>query len=135
MNLIYWRSNVSQSCCPLQSYLLSCKSATMILAATMAKQKHCKPIFHSDARPLALGPCVGLNPQRNDFVLPIPTCWYLKTLKFALPSTPILKFVLPPMQNPSVSQWNIGCIGSPKQNLRVGHVHFFFFQSIYVVTP
>ena len=46
-----------------------------------------KPIFHCDAKPLALGLGVGLEPQHNDFALPIPTCWYLKTLKFALPQT------------------------------------------------
>ena len=28
-----------------------------------------KPIFHCDAKPFALGPCVGLDP------LGIPTCW------------------------------------------------------------
>ena len=46
-----------------------------------------KPIFHCDAKPFALGPAVGLDPQRYNFVLGIPTCWYLKTLKFALPPT------------------------------------------------
>ena len=39
-----------------------------------------KPIFHCDAKTFALGPCVGHN-----FALGIPTCWYLKTLKFELP--------------------------------------------------
>ena len=28
--------------------------------------------------PLALESCVGLDPQHDDFVLPIPTCWYLE---------------------------------------------------------
>ena len=36
-----------------------------------------------------------------------------------------LKFALPPTQNPNVSQWNIGCVGSQTQNSRVGHVHSF----------
>ena len=54
------------------------------------------------------------------FSLAIPTCRYLKTLKFALPTTQILKFVLlkfvlPPMVNPNASQWNIGCVGSQTQ--------------------
>ena len=73
-----------------------------------------------------LGPRVGSDPQCHNFTLGIQTCWYLKMLKFALPPTPNLKFVLPPTQTPKASQWNIGCVGSPMQNSRVGHVHFFF---------
>ena len=86
-----------------------------------------KPIFHCDAKPLALGPLVWLDPKCDDFALPIPTCWYLKMLKFALPLTPTLKFALPPTRNPNTSQWNIGCVGSPMQNFCVGHVHFMLF--------
>ena len=89
-----------------------------------------KPIFHCDAKPLASEPCVGLHPQRNDFKLPIPTCWYLKTLKFVLPQTQILKFALAQRKNPNTSQWNIGCVGYQTQNFRVGHVHFMFFVLI-----
>ena len=96
-----------------------------------------KPIFH----------CTALRPQTQNFDLGIPTCWFLKMLKFALPPTRMLnfaltptqmlkfvlpptrmlKFVLPPTQNPNMSQWNIGCVGSQAQNSRVGHVHFFSF--------
>ena len=61
---------------------------------------------------------VGVHPTQN-FVLAIPTCSYLKALKFALPRMRNIKFVLPPTQNPNVSQWNIGSC--------VGHVYFFFF--------
>ena len=64
------------------------------------------------------------------FSLAIPTCWYPKTLKFALPPTQILKFALPPTRNPNASQWNIGCVGSQTQIPGVGHVHFIFFVSI-----
>ena len=64
--------------------------------------------------------------QTRKFALAIPTCWYLKTLKFALPPTRNIKFALPPTQNPNASQWNIGCVGSPMQNFCVGHVHFMF---------
>ena len=39
-----------------------------------------KPVFHQNANPLALGPRVGHDTQCEDFVLPIPTYWYLKTL-------------------------------------------------------
>ena len=38
------------------------------------------------------------------FALALPTSRYLKTLKFAFP----------PMRNPNASQWNIGCVGSPR---------------------
>ena len=31
-------------------------------------------------KPFALRPCVGLDIQRDDFALEIPTCWYLKSL-------------------------------------------------------
>ena len=61
-----------------------------------------KPIFHCNLKPLVLGPCVGLDPQHNDFALPIPTCWSLKTLKCALP----------PTRNPNTRQWNISRVGS-----------------------
>ena len=89
-----------------------------------------KPVFHCDANPLALGPRVGLDPQHDDFFLPISTCWYLKMLKFALPPTRNIKFALPLMQTPKASQWNIVCVGSPGVGSRVGHVHFVFFLSI-----
>ena len=40
-----------------------------------------KPIFHCDAKKVALGPGIGLAPQRHYFVLGIPTCYYLKKRK------------------------------------------------------
>ena len=36
--------------------------------------KSLKPIFHCDAKPLVLGPGVGLDSQHQNFALPIPTC-------------------------------------------------------------
>ena len=39
-----------------------------------------------------LGPRVGLDPQRHNFTLRIPICWYLN---FALPPTRKLKFANP----------------------------------------
>ena len=89
-----------------------------------------KPIFHCEAKPIALGPGVGLDPQHHDFSLEIPTFWYPKTLKFALPPTQNLKFALLPMQNPNVSQWNKGCVGFQTQNFHVGHVDFMLFVLI-----
>ena len=41
-----------------------------------------------------------------------------------------LKFALPTTRTPNVSQCNIGRVGSPTQNFRVGHVHFMLFVLI-----
>ena len=86
-----------------------------------------KPTFHCDAKTFALGPGVGLDPQRQNFASGIPTCWYLKMRN---PRRQTLIFALPPMPTPDASQWNIGGVGSPTQNIRVGHVHFMLFMSI-----
>ena len=37
------------------------------------------------------------------------------------------KTCVTPNAKPNVSQRNIGCLGSPMQNFRAGHVHFSFF--------
>ena len=79
-----------------------------------------KPIFHCNAKTLALGHRVGQYPQRESFALGIPTCWYLKMLKFALAVT----------QTPNANRWIIGCIASPTQNYRFGHVDFMLFVLI-----
>ena len=81
-----------------------CRRNYLVYFLHIALPQIFKPIFHCDARPLKLGPYIGLNSQRTDFALPIPTCWYLKT------PTPTLKLVLPPMQIPNASQWNISCV-------------------------
>ena len=44
-----------------------------------------KPIFHCDKKILALGNRAGGIAQLESFGLGIPTCWHIKTLKFALP--------------------------------------------------
>ena len=58
-------------------------------------------------------------PTRN-FALGISTMSVSKMLKFALPLT----------RNLNMSQWNIGCVGSPDFGAHVGHVHFVLFVSI-----
>ena len=58
-----------------------------------------------------------LRPPTQNFALGIPTCWYLKTLKFELP----------PMWTPNASQWNIGCVGNPTRNFHIGYVDFMLF--------
>ena len=95
--------------------------------AGLSLRKNSKAYIPLDPKPFALGPGVGFDPQRHNFAMGIPTCWYLKTLKFALFPTRNIKFVLPPAQNPNASQWNIGCVGSQTHNFRVGHVHFIFW--------
>ena len=83
--------------------------------------------LYSTARQnLALGPGVGLHPQCYNYALGIPTCWYLKALKFAFPPMQNLKFALPPTRTPNVSQWNIGWVGSPGVGAGVGRVDFMF---------
>ena len=77
-----------------------------------------------------LGPRISLDPQRHNFNLGIPTCWYLKMLKFALPPMLMLKFALPPTPTPYTSRWNIGGIGSQTRGAGIGHVDFILFVSI-----
>ena len=89
-----------------------------------------KPIFHCDAKYLALGVGVGQCPRRQNFALEIPTCWYI----LALPNA---KICVTPDAKPKI------CV-IPKANPRrqsveyrwrwafwhwagVGHVHFIFF--------
>ena len=81
-----------------------------------------KPIFHCDAKLLALGTFASPNAKDSTFALPdarIPTYWYL------LPDAN-LKVAFYPTRNPNASQWNIGCVGHQTQNFCIGHVHFTF---------
>ena len=82
-----------------------------------------KPIFHCNAKLLALGPTLK-------FALAIPTCWYLKRLKFALPPTRNIEFAFARTQTTNANQWNIGFVGYPMQNFRIGYVYFIFLVSI-----
>ena len=50
-----------------------------------------------------------------------------KNAKICLTPTRNIKFAFPPTQTPNANQWNIGCIGSPMQNFRVGHTCTFHF--------
>ena len=88
-----------------------------VLGLSLAHQTMAKAYVPLRRKQVALGPGVGLVPQRHYFALGIPTCWYLKMLKFAFP----------PTQNPNASQWNIGCVGSLALGPCIGHVHFIFF--------
>ena len=38
-------------------------------------------LFHCDVKPFAYGTGICLDTQHDDFALPIPTCWHLKTLE------------------------------------------------------
>ena len=81
-----------------------------------------KPIFHCDAKLLALGTFALPDAKDDTFASPdarIPTCWYL-----------LLKVAFYPTRNPNASQWNIGCVGSLALGLCVGHVHFILFVLI-----
>ena len=92
-----------------------------------------KPIFHCDAKPLMLWVGVGQYPQRKKCAFGIPTCWYLRTLKFALPPKPNLKLALPPMRTPNVNQWNIGCVG--KIIALAMYISFFSVSILFALGP
>ena len=82
-----------------------------------------RKMFHCDEKPFASGSRIGLDPQCHNFALGIPTCWYLKTQTFALPSSQMLKFALCPIANFQCKQveyrlWQNSCIG---------HVDFMLF--------
>ena len=78
------------------------------------KQGTCtlNPIFHCDAKPFALYFALPNAKYTNMFV------------SFALGDANFSRY---PTQNPNVSQWNIGCVGSQKQIFHVGYEHFMFF--------
>ena len=38
----------------------------------------------------------------------------------------------PPTQTRNANQWNVGCVGSPTQNLGVGHVHLIFVYVYFI---
>ena len=57
-------------CCPF------CISSEDIYSSV----RFLKPTFYCNAKPLALGRRVGLNPQRDHSALEIPTCWCPKSL-------------------------------------------------------
>ena len=83
---------------------------------------------------IAYIPLEHKTPHVENFVLAIPTYWYLKsltqTLKCALPRTQTLKFALPPTRTPNASRLNIGRVGSPTQGAGIGHVDFMLFVFI-----
>ena len=87
-------------------------------------------LYSTAMQNIRVGSSCWLRPQRHNFAVEIPTCWYLKTLKFTLPCTPTLKFVLSPMPTPNAYRWNIGGVGSQTRGAGVGHVDFMFFVSI-----
>ena len=114
MHSLLWQGFLTPKYDRATSYFL--KSTCHLVPIDMGIE----PIFHYDAKPFVLGPRIGLETQRHNFTLAIPTCWYLKTLKFALPPTP----------TPNTCRWNIGGIGSPMQNSRVYNVDFMLFVSL-----
>ena len=95
-----------------------------------------KPIFHQNAKYLALGVGFGQCTRRQNFAL--PNAKYTNMLVYfaffcvTRRQTPDakLKFALAPTPTPNASQWNIGCVGSLALGLCVGHVHFIFFVLI-----
>ena len=104
-----------------------------------------KPIFHSNAKFLALGVGVGQYPGRQNFALGIPICWYLGSnanpLICVLPDAKPKICVLPdakpkicvlPDAKPKCKPVEYRLRWVPTQNSGVGHVHFMFFHKIVV---
>ena len=96
-----------------------------------------KPIFHCNTKPLVLAPRIGLDTQHVEFVLPIPTCWYLKSLADTVGPPNTSQYCLtwinnaqrePIMTNasPNTSKWNTACASW----VCAGHVHFMLLMSI-----
>ena len=88
-----------------------------------------KPIFHCDAKYLASEVGVGQCPRRQNFVLEIPTCWYI----LALPNAKICvtpdakpKICVIPDANPRRQLVEYRLRWVPTQNAGVGQVHFMF---------
>ena len=64
------------------------------------------------------------------WVIPPISRWgYYPTRDFVLLSK-TAKICATSNAKPNASQWNIGCVGSPTQNFRVGHLHFMLFVLI-----
>ena len=74
-----------------------------------------KPIFYHNVNLLALGSRVGLESVRDDFALPITTCWYPKSL------------VYPTRLQPEPVEYSPRWVC--KGRVRVGYVDFMLFTS------
>ena len=87
-----------------------------------------KPIFHCDANDLASGVGIGQCPRCQNFVLEIPTSWYILALlnakKLRHPRRQTWNLRFSPTRNPNANQWNIGGVGSSG----VGHVYFMYIS-------
>ena len=64
-------------------------------------------------KPFALGPYIGLDPQCHN----CQTCWYLKTLKFALPPTGKHKICVTPNTKPQHETMEYRLCWVPKAKL------------------
>ena len=92
-----------------------------------------KPIFHCNANLLALVLCVGYSPQRQGFVLQIPTCWYLKSLADPTQSLadPTRSLADPTRAcNAQRELVEYGLHWVRKSSVCAWHVHFMLFVSI-----
>ena len=89
-----------------------------------------KPIFHCDAKYLALGLALGNAPDARILhwrYQHVGVFWHYLTLKFASTPTPKLKFAFSSTTNPRCQSVEYRLRWVPTQNAGVGHVHFMFF--------
>ena len=88
-----------------------------------------KPMYHCNVKTLALGPWVGLDPQRE--ILRWEYQYVVsKNAKICVSPNANVYICVTPNATPNTSQWNIDCVGSPGIGACVGHVHFMLFMSI-----
>ena len=95
--------------------------------AKIIKKVNVKPIFHCDAKTLALGPGVGLTPPTPQFCVGDTNMLVSKNAKICVTPNANSKICIIPTQTPNASQWNIGGVGSSGIGTHVGHVYFMLF--------
>ena len=85
-----------------------------------------KPIFHRDAKLLHWGFALG-QPHNAKIRIGNTNMLVSKNTKICVTPNANAKICVTPTRNLNASQWNIGCVGCPTQNSRVGHVDFMLF--------
>ena len=106
----------------------------MYLKHTCFNENPLKPIFHQNAKLLALGTFASANAKDSTFALPNAKNTIM-LVSLALDDANFLRrpctfhffcvdFIALGSQREPHFQWNIGCVGSLALGLCVGHVHF-----------
>ena len=78
----------------------------------------------------ALDPRIGSDPQRQNCEFGVPNMLVAKNAKICVTPNANAKICVTPTLTPNASRWNIGGVGPPMQNSRIGHVDFMLFVSL-----